>query len=118
MNLLGRLFRFVDRRTHDVPVADERRGSRRSRMKQADDALAKALNDLEKTVRLKREDFLPPKREVANDIQHQVQFVTFRDICSFSTTTFSGRNTGANAFMRFAKENSKLASIKESTHGS
>ena len=84
MNLLGRLFRFVDRRTHDVPVAEERRGSKRSRMKQADEALQKAIVDLDKTVRLTREDFLPPKREVANDIQHQVQFVTFRDICTFS----------------------------------
>ena len=73
--------RIINRRKQDVPVSIDRRVGK-TKMRDADKMLRDAIQDLEQTVRLKREDFL--KREVANDIQHQVQFVTFRDICSFS----------------------------------
>lgn len=73
----------MERRTHNEPVAIDRR--KRISSKDADQLLHDATERLDRTVKLKREDFL--KMEVlgvANDIQQQVQFTTFRDICDFS----------------------------------
>lgn len=84
---MGNLRAFIgglfDRRKRDKPVATDRR-HRPSGIKDSDAHLKAAMEHLSETVRLTRKDFEPPKREIANDHQEQVQFVTFRDMCSFS----------------------------------
>lgn len=77
-NLREFFSRIGGRRKVNVPVDQDRRGIG---LKEAKDRLKSAHDRLEEMV---KQQTSPRKREVANDIQHQVQFVTFRDICTFS----------------------------------
>lgn len=68
---------WKERRHTSIPVSTDRRKPRMT-LRQVDDRLHSALDDLEKTVKLKREDFT---RMVANDSQQTVIFSTYREIC-------------------------------------
>lgn len=69
-----------DRRKDSKPVEQERRADdKRSRQKQVDDRLADAIDELDRTVRLRRDDLL--KMVAVNDAQQVVIFSTYREIC-------------------------------------
>ena len=80
MSMLGRIRSILkDRRTHDEPVAVDRRAkaTRKEVQKRYDDA----IDELEHTVRMRREDFFRDEKMVANDSQQVVVFRTFSSIC-------------------------------------
>lgn len=81
-NILGRLRGlFGNRRKRDEPRDDDRRGGggRGDRMKAAEKKADAALDELNRTVRMRREDFM--ERAAQNDHQQVVIFSTFREIC-------------------------------------
>lgn len=81
--LLDKLrFLFGNRRKRDDPHDDDRRGGGGGgfgKMKEADKKLRDSVDELNRTVRLRRDDF---KCVVANDRQQVVIFSTFREICT------------------------------------
>lgn len=79
---------FMERRKKSVPVSHERR-SANNRMRDADKRLSESIDKLDRTVRLRREDFI--RRTVANDIQTVTIFSTFSDICTWKVPNLSVR---------------------------
>ena len=71
-----------DRRTKAIPVANDRRRKKMS-IKEVDQKLGDAMDNLERTIRMKRDDFFNERVAVANDIQTVVVFKTFAEICRF-----------------------------------
>lgn len=81
MNILSWFRLIADRRKEKRPVStDRRRGGHIGKSKAIQERLETALDDFERTVSIKRDDFF---RFSANDIQQEVQFDTFRAICRF-----------------------------------
>ena len=74
--------KFFDRRKRALPVDAERR-QQRPRLKDADQQLDEALDDLT-TLLGKRHS--KPKARAMNDSQQTVIFSTFRDICRYATS--------------------------------
>ena len=75
---IRRFISFLERRKHDVPVEKERRVNGRNRYERARDEMHDALGDLEKTIRVRREDLI--KRD-CDSPGKTVIFETYRDIC-------------------------------------
>lgn len=73
-DIVGCMF---ERRKRNEPVSVDRR--KLTRLQSADKRLHEALRKLNESVRPKSDD----NRKVANDSQQEVQFATFRDICTF-----------------------------------
>lgn len=69
-----------DRRTRDEPVAVERREKKKPSYKEAHDRLHDAMKEFQRTVSVKRDELL---KRSANDVQQEVQFETFRQICAY-----------------------------------
>lgn len=81
------LRRFMgDRRTHSENVPQERR--KKITRSEADKRLREAVDDLDRTVRMRSDDF---KCEAVNDIQTQVIFATFSEICTFRVPNLAVR---------------------------
>ena len=71
---------WFDRRRRNDPVSFDRR-RRRSKRKEVEQRCADALDDFAQTTSMSRDDDLC--KRVANDVQQEVQFDTFRAICRF-----------------------------------
>ena len=70
-----------ERRKRDIPVALERRGSGRKRRQEVEKRYDDAVADLERTVRMNRDDIFKNQTLVINDAQQVVIFNTYREIC-------------------------------------
>lgn len=77
---------IFNRRREKRPVDKDRRGppGTGGRHRQAEERLLNAIDDLEKTVSIKRDDMKRLALEAVNDRQQVVIFSTFREICRFS----------------------------------
>lgn len=72
--------RFLNRRKAQEPITVERRSSQKVR--DVDARLHHAVEDLEQTLSARRDDWF---KRVANDIQQEVIFSTFREVCSYKS---------------------------------
>jgi len=72
--------RLLDRRHKQKPVQTDRR-TPRNRIRETDERLHHAVEDLEQTLSIHTDKFW---KRSANDVQQEVQFVTFRSICTYS----------------------------------
>ena len=70
-----------ERRKRDMPVSLERRGSGKKRRQEVEKRYDDAVADLERTVRMNRDDIFKNQTLVINDAQQVVIFNTYREIC-------------------------------------
>lgn len=74
-----------DRRTHDEPVAVERRRDWHGGIKGTQKRVERAVEDLDRTVRLRQDDIerCQQQSDGANDGQQVVIFSTLQEVCRF-----------------------------------
>ena len=73
-----------NRRTHDEPVAEERRV--KLKHKEVYKRFDESMEHFDQTIRMKRDDFFRGEKFTANDSQQVVIFSTFREICAYRLT--------------------------------